>query len=688
MLSRLKVVHKLAISTLAFMCCISALIYFYTDSIDKNIDFSLKELEGNEYQRALMPLLYDVSQLQVQHIQGLDTSAQAAKIEKGLRALQDVQARLGGSLQFTQEGLSSRGREQLKLETVLGVWKKLQAGLPGGYQEEGYKTLLASIRGMIAHAGDTSNLILDPDLDSYYLMDITLLALPQTIDRLGQINASLLGKTSLDSQEMIELAVAARMVKEADFDRITADFDTTFKEDPNFGGVSPTLQSKLQPAIGDFNAAYGDLIEQMNNTAHAPNADNLKRVSELAMAAQSAANNMWNVAIGELDALITTRVDNYDAQRTQVLALCGLGLLLSIAFFIVVVRDIINPLNDIQATMKILNGGSIRHPIPHTSRKDEIGEMAFALEAFQKSLVENEDLKSQQEANKQKAEQDKKKQLAELADSFESSVKDIVMQTANSAREIQSSAEGLTYIASDTQERSSTVVNTSSEAAQISSNVAAASEELTASIKEISVQTQRSSHIAEEATAKAEAAKQVIELLSEKSGHVSEIIAVITGVAEQINLLALNATIESARAGEAGKGFAVVASEVKNLATQVSKATGEITQQINEMQAATQTSVKSVMEILGVISQVFDSTSAVAAAVEEQSAVTNDIAKNITQAASGTRDISSNMLLVQDGARQTGDESNKVLEAAQGLVTQSTALQQKVEAFLVTIRQA
>ncbi|MFZ8360693.1 methyl-accepting chemotaxis protein, partial [Staphylococcus aureus] len=80
----------------------------------------------------------------------------------------------------------------------------------------------------------------------------------------------------------------------------------------------------------------------------------------------------------------------------------------------------------------------------------------------------------------------------------------------------------------------------------------------------------------------------IVQGLASSAEKIGEVVGLINQIAGQTNLLALNATIEAARAGEAGKGFAVVASEVKNLATQTSKATDEIGQQIGSVQTATQ----------------------------------------------------------------------------------------------------
>lgn len=300
--------------------------------------------------------------------------------------------------------------------------------------------------------------------------------------------------------------------------------------------------------------------------------------------------------------------------------------------------------------------------------------------------AEMQKLTEHQEKQKAEAEVLKREAMQEMAENFEFSVKGVVSQLSSSAVQMQSGAENMTSIASDTKQRSNLVANAATEAAQTSSQVAAAAEELTASIKEISTQTQKSSQIADQASQTAMEAQHAIESLAEKSAKVSQIIEVITGIAGQINLLALNATIESARAGEAGKGFAVVASEVKNLANQVAKAAEEITTQIGEMESATNSSVSSVAKIMSIISQVSESTTTVAAAVEEQSAVTNEIARNVVRTSTVTQEISHNIASVQEGADKTGETSQQVLESARNLGTQSAMLKQKVEEFLSTVR--
>lgn len=301
---------------------------------------------------------------------------------------------------------------------------------------------------------------------------------------------------------------------------------------------------------------------------------------------------------------------------------------------------------------------------------------------------EVEDMLMAQESQKAEAEKQKRSIMQRMADSFEKTVKGAVAEVASYAARMQTGAENMATIAADTKQRSIVVANVAHSAAEASSQVAAAAEELTATTKEISSQTHLSSTIAAEAAGKAAAARDIIQSLADKSQKVTEIIEVITNIAGQINLLSLNATIEAARAGDAGRGFAVVASEVKNLSNQVSKATGDITKQIGDMQEATKISVESVMDIVNIISGVSSSTTNVVAAVAEQSTATTEIAQNIAAAAKGTQEIAENISPVKEAAQKTGEMAGEVLQSARALNAQSSLLTQKVDEFLQTVRTA
>lgn len=366
----------------------------------------------------------------------------------------------------------------------------------------------------------------------------------------------------------------------------------------------------------------------------------------------------------------------------------GLLLLMAIAVPAYAIVSIFRPLSAMVVAMQKLSAGNTNLSFASAGRGDEIGDMAKALLVFKENVLRIDSLNAQNLAQKQMAEAEKRAALHQLADTFEASMQLAVSDVAKSARSMQVEATDVTAIAEDTQRRSTLIVNASSEVASVSAQVAGATDELTHSIKEIGEQTVKSKQIAMDAATKAEFAQGVMSTLTDASLRVGQIIEVITGIASQINLLSLNATIESARAGEAGRGFAVVASEVKGLANQVARATDEITTQINEMQAATKASVDTVLDIIDIISQVSNSTSTVAAAVEEQAAITQDIARNVALTSNGTKEISHNMASVQLGAEKTGSTAMSVVESARNLDAQSDTLLSALASFLQTVRAA
>jgi ABC-type transporter Mla subunit MlaD len=151
-------------------------------------------------------------------------------------------------------------------------------------------------------------------------------------------------------------------------------------------------------------------------------------------------------------------------------------------------------------------------------------------------------------------------------------------------------------------------------------------------------------------------------------------------------LLALNATIEAARAGEAGKGFAVVAGEVKSLATQTSRATGDISAQIAEVQAATDSVVTAVQTIVDSIKNVEGISTAIAAAIDEQNSTTAEIARNVTQTSIAAQEVAARISEVSAESAKTGGRAESVrgmsAEVAKSVDGVSVGLEQVVKSAL------
>lgn len=355
----LRVSQKLMLISVIFMIPDTVLMLLFLFSINANIRFARLETFGNQYQRSLAAVfeLLPGHYLAVRagRAEQIDTSghdglALETRLDQAFATLQETDARLGSELQFTTEGLAKRKREHLRVENVQAEWEELKQAertLPVEQLQERYNHLLADLRTMITHTGDNSNLILDPDLDSYYLMDVTLLALPQFQQRVWEVmlhGEAILNRGALDNEGRSQSAAFAALLREADIDRVIASAETALNEDPNFYGSSTTLGGIRGP-LEEFTAsarAFVTMIERMASSTEL----NVRAEDFLAagMKARAASFALWKVAAGELDGLLATRIDYYRGRRARSLILSALALAAAISFVGFVTSSISRPL--------------------------------------------------------------------------------------------------------------------------------------------------------------------------------------------------------------------------------------------------------------------------------------------------------------------------------------------------------
>ena len=159
---RLKVSQKLMLISVLFMIPDTVLLCLFLFSINANIKFARWEKYGNEYQTPLEELLQLIPEhlLQSQVGLGSDEKRMEKKIDAAFEELAAVDNRIGRSLQFTEEGLVKRRREHLTVRNVAREWQELKTLKPA--DPKAHLHLVSDVRTMITHAGDSSNLILDP----------------------------------------------------------------------------------------------------------------------------------------------------------------------------------------------------------------------------------------------------------------------------------------------------------------------------------------------------------------------------------------------------------------------------------------------------------------------------------------------------------------------------------------------
>jgi methyl-accepting chemotaxis protein len=353
----------------------------------------------------------------------------------------------------------------------------------------------------------------------------------------------------------------------------------------------------------------------------------------------------------------------------------------------VIARGIIRPIVGMTSTMMLLAEGDLTVPVPALENRDEVGDIARAVEIFRDHALENEMLKAIQ-AGEDRAKERRQKEAEELIDMFGSSVSGVFSSLSVASADMANTAQSMRSVVSETNRQIDIVMNAIAEAGLNADAVAAASEELTASINEISRLIDDSASVAESGAAQAREVVRRVSLLRSASEKIGNIIGIISNIATQTNLLALNATIEAARAGEAGRGFVVVAGEVKTLSAQTQRATVDITAQIQEIQKSIGDTVTAVDAISQTIDQIHRSSGEIAAAITEQQSATEGISRNIQFVATGAGQISDSMIAVRASANQTSDASLQVNQASGSMATQSEKLSVEVKDFLLAIKEA
>ena len=424
----------------------------------------------------------------------------------------------------------------------------------------------------------------------------------------------------------------------------------------------------------DNSKEIDELTIEMTESAAAINKGSGAMKSDL-LADQNRLEAESDATIGETERLI--------------LILAAGGFVLGCVWAFFLGKGISRPIAAMCNAMRELAAGNFDVVLPGLGRKDELGEMAGAVEEFKmQAVAKAERDAATQEAQSKASSAARRAELIRFADEFETAVGAIVSNVSASAVQLEAAAGTLTRTAETTQSLSSQVAGASEEASSNMQSVASATEELSASVDEIGRRVKESSQIAGAAVRQAEQTDGRIGKLSRAAQEIGDVVKLITAIAEQTNLLALNATIEAARAGDAGRGFAVVASEVKSLASQTARATDEISNHIMGMQGATQESVAAIKEIGGTIGKISDIANTIANAVEQQSAATQEIARSVQNVAQGTQEAAASVMQVNRGATETGAASEEVLNSARTLSSESTRLREELDRFMANIRAA
>ena len=412
--------------------------------------------------------------------------------------------------------------------------------------------------------------------------------------------------------------------------------------------------------------------------------------------------NQWTpVTVGRLSAAVAVAETALDAAKSHTLnqrgaaqraltvqlVLLALAISLAVGANVLVSRHVITPLNTIRDAMLKVAGGDLAVDSGYLDRSDEIGALAGALETFKQQA--NDKLRIEEHERERNAGAAARQRAVEAyVGEFEGAVRKTLGELNDASGRMRKTSGDLSAVSRQTNDRVQVAGKASSDASMSVDSVAAAAEELSASINDISQQAAHAAGIAGRAVTQARETDGTVQGLQKSAGRIGEVVGLINTIAAQTNLLALNATIEAARAGEAGRGFAVVASEVKSLASQTAKATEEISEQIADIQKVADDAINAIQTIGGIISEVNEVATAIAAAVQEQGAATQEITRSTQYAAQGTKNVSDNITGVKADADAAAAAADNVKSASEMLEAQSNQLGHEVSDFLGKIRAA
>jgi methyl-accepting chemotaxis protein len=653
MLNTLSLRTKTYLNGVALFIPIIWLIYLLISQMNLAINFGKQEIIGNNVLPTLHALITHAGERGAQIALNQNTSSSTTEIDKLKVTLTDLQKKYGDVLRTSEQ------------------YDALQKALTdaSANTSEAQTALMAAARAFYSRVGDTSNLILDPDLDTYYIMDAILIKMPNSIDLLWQINDlgnHVIQKNVATAAEKTQLVVLSGLLK-SDIDGLNYDAKVAYENNP-----AGDLSKKVESTLISYTTATTDLLTVVSNTM---TGDTLQldgaAFNKAINAALSTHEFFYQEASPALTTMLDRRVDKLSFQKWLILGgvFSCLTLVSIFAFFVAqgVLKSLGGEPDDASRIVRTIAMGDLTTPI-HLKKGDT------------NSLLAN-------------------------IFNMQNELQKIISQ-------IRNSAETTLEAANDLSTRSNVVVESSRDQSHATSTMGSAIEEVSVSIKQMSEHAQHSKELSEHSahiaksgeTIVAEVATDMNQLssfvqhssesvqeLGKQSEQIYSIVNVIKGIADQTNLLALNAAIEAARAGEQGRGFAVVADEVRSLAARTSASTKEIADMIAKIQQGTnlvvgnmEESVTRTTDNVAKVNQAMQSMTEMRNATASAMESIKEIALTLNQQTDATDLLSQTVEQVSQLATQNShsiDQVNSVVDRLRGLAQMQRAA---VEKFITT----